>query len=94
MSQRLFTTYEFCSLMIALGKKIIRMFYYQQIKILSMLKSKADDQVSTRESQNFSNENGTIIASNKLCGIIWDDRGKLNWFLGYVLKINENSINI
>ena len=51
-------------------------------------------QVSTRESQNFSNKNGTVIASNKYCAIIWDHRGKLNWFLGYVMKINHNSIKI
>ena len=38
-----------------------------------MLKSKtSDDQVNTRESQNFSDKNETIIASNKLCAIIWD----------------------
>ena len=47
-----------------------------------------------RESQNFSDKNETIIASNELCAILWDHRGKLNWFLGYVMKINENSIKI
>ena len=60
-----------------------------------MLKSKpSHKQVNTRESQNFSGKNETIIASNELCAIIWDNRGKLNWFLGYVMKINENSIKI
>ena len=54
----------------------------------------SNDQVSTRESQNFSNKNGTVIASNEYCAIIWDHRGKLNWFLGYVMKINHNSIKI
>ena len=63
--------------------------------VLSMLKSKTShNQVNTRESQNFSGKNETIIASNELCAIIWDNRGKLNWFLGYVMKINENSIKI
>ena len=47
--------------------------------VLSVLKSKtSNDQVNTRESQNFSDQNETIIASNKLCAVIWDDRGKLN----------------
>ena len=54
----------------------------------------SNDQVNTRESQIFSDKNETIIASNELCAIIWDYRGKLNWFLGYVMKINENSIKI
>ena len=54
----------------------------------------SNDQVNTRESQIFSDKNETIIASNELCAIIWDHRGKLNWFLGYVMKINENSIKI
>ena len=63
--------------------------------VFSMLKSKtSNDQLNTRESQNFRDKNEKIIASNKLCAIIWDHRGKLNWFLGYVMKINENSINI
>ena len=43
----------------------------------------------TRESQNFSDKNETIIASNELCAIIWD-----HTFLGYVMKIDENSIKI
>ena len=61
--------------------------------VLSMLKSKtSDDQVNTTESQNFSDKNETIIASNELCAIIWDHRGELNWILGYLKKINENSI--
>ena len=63
--------------------------------VLSMLKSiTSNDQVNTRESQNFSDKNETIIASNKLCAIIWNRRGELNWFLGYVMKINENSVKI
>ena len=43
----------------------------------------------TRESQSFSDKNETIIASNELCTIIWD-----HTFLGYVMKIDENSIKI
>ena len=60
-----------------------------------MLKSKSsNDQVTSRASQNFSDKNERIIASNELCDIIWNHRGKLNLFLGYVMKINENSIKI
>ena len=63
--------------------------------VLSMLKSKTfNDPVNTRESQNFIDKNETIIASNELCAIIWNHIGKLNWFLGYIMKINENSIKI
>lgn len=43
-----------------------------------MLKSKSNDQVRTIKSQHFSDKNETITAINKLCGIIWGDRGKLN----------------
>ena len=48
-----------------------------------MVKSKtSSDQVNTRESQNFSNKNKAIIASNELRAIILDHRGKLHWFQG------------
>ena len=58
-----------------------------------MLKSKiSNDKVKIRESQNFSDKNEIIIAINALCVIIWDHRVKLNWFSGYVMKINENLI--
>ena len=61
--------------------------------VLSMLNSKpCNDQVNTRESQYFSDKSETVIASNELCATIRDHRGKLNWFLGYFMKINENSI--
>ena len=63
--------------------------------VLSLLKSKTfKDSVNARESQKFSDKNEIIIASNELCGIIWDYRGKLNWLLGYVMEINENSVKI
>ena len=46
-----------------------------------MLKSKiSNDKVKIRESQNFSEKNEIIIASNALCDIIRDHRVKLNWF--------------
>ena len=62
---------------------------------LSMLKSKtSNDKVNTRERQNFSDKYVKIIASNELRAITWDHRGKLNWFLGYAMKINENLIKI
>ena len=60
-----------------------------------MLKSKTSNgQVNTRESQNFSDKSETIIASIELCVVTWDHRGKLNWFLGYAIKIKKNSIKI
>ena len=63
--------------------------------VLSLLKSKTfKDSVNARESQKFSDKNEIIIASNELCAIIWDYRGKLNWLLGYVVEINENSVKI
>ena len=63
--------------------------------VLSVLKSKtSNDQVNTRKRKNFSDKNETVIASNELCAIIWEHRGKLNWFLGYFMKINENSMKI
>lgn len=63
--------------------------------VFSMLKSKTSyDQVNTKESQNFSDENDAIIASNELCAMIWDHSGDLNWFLEYLMKNNEYSIKI
>ena len=63
--------------------------------VVSMLKSKtSNNQVNTKESQSFSDKNETIIASNELRVIIWEHRGKLNKFLGYVMKINWNPIKI
>ena len=60
-----------------------------------MLRSKTcNDKVKMRESQIFSEKNEIIIASNALCDIIWDHRVKLNWFSGYITKINENLIKI
>ena len=54
--------------------------------VLSMLKSKtSNDQVNKRESQNFSDKNEALIAINQLSAV-----GKLNWFLKYFMKINEN----
>ena len=37
------------------------------------------DQENAIEGQNVSEKNKTITASNELCAIIWDHRGKLNW---------------
>ena len=49
--------------------------------IFSMLKLKTyNDKVRIRDSQNFSEKNKIIIASNALCDIIWDRRVKLNCF--------------
>ena len=89
-------TEESCFLIIAIGKKIVRMFYYQKNRILFQCldQKHVNDKVKIRESQKFSEKNEIIIASNALCDIIWDHRVKLNWFSGYVIKINENLIKI
>lgn len=39
----------------------------------------SNDQENATEGQNVSEKNKTITASNELCAIIWDHRGKLNW---------------
>ena len=45
-------------------------------------------------SETIEEQGSQILAVNELCAVVWDYKGKFNWYLGFVLTINDIFIKV
>ena len=62
-------------------KMMVKYFYQQKMTIASLYRSVAENAILTVDSLR--------LKINEPCAVVWEYKGKLNWFIGFVLTVCE-----
>jgi hypothetical protein len=56
--------------------------------VLSVIANANVESIEDNSTTANETSDGPQLRVNELCGVVWEYRGKLNWYLGYVTKLD------